>query len=1035
MSEPGDENATSPLKKLLSGTDTATRAVQAVLGLSGVLVLLKNEWRKEPFVLGAALLLICLGALWFIVGIFLRKRRPTDEKLPATPRGESAYLRGLLPFEKGDRLLGRDQDKGQLLAMLRSLEYKFGFLSGEAGSGKTSLLRALIAPQLEAEERIVLYVARTGGDPETAIVRELLNHPRFPANAQKQGGLVDLLKTVFLEGKVRAIVIIVDQFEEFFILNRTKERRLAFQSILEDIAQTDIKVSFVFSLRKEFVDDLLDIGTAIPQLKNARWRYPLRNLSSATAREVLRKIVTEEGLRFSEQLQDTLILDLTRDQKVRPVEFQLVLTTLHTQDIFDMAGYAAAQGAHGVLANFIKEIISPPDSKTTPVEVRTAQQVLRALCDDEFRSRRPVGLTSEELLQRIVIDAKGTSQVPASKKELKFALDNILARSLDNFVVIRESEDRYNLAHDYLVTPVRNATVGLETTEEQANKLLDRYIENARVDRVILPWKSRRFIQRFATPELLGRSEAKKLIRRSQLQQIAIGSSGVAVILVVLALSLPFGVKYTVSEKIRLDGKIIVSNDGTVMVSANKAGLTIYDLTRSELKPRSVKFGSTITNTVLSSHGDSALLLLDDGSLYQLNVRDAGTPKKIAQSTWRGLRSFQPPMGFSKNGNWIYFINENGGVYAWPRNNEPSEIFKLRFLKDAFSSPIAVSDEKPDKSSKKEKAVLPPEAGISDHGHFWVVDGAGKFFALNVAERSIGNPIELLGIQLDVMHPRNVSALPNGNGLLIADLSQEIRVVNFPASASRYSIAKISLDRDNRDQSFNQTPNAAVSPSMKWLVYRRTFQSFYAVDLTAKNPTAGFPAIALPSSGSDSDAKVLFDQTETFAMGKAQDQKFYLWKLESPPGTSAKPLVESINKPHANAVFCPNGRDVVVALEDGSLHSIDFRTPGAKPRALGWLAAGRPSFFRLKDNVTILVHDGSRLAETHCDNDMKVIHDQQSSIVDVVDDGSGNLIVIGENEIGRIAKAFYMFGIRVWRIPIAGMDRTSIVRDVGRDLF
>src|SRR5271166_557151 len=134
------------LKNLLAGSDYTTRGIQAVLGLGGVITSIKVAWDKNPFVFWASVALATMAGLWVAAGAYLRRRRPKSSELPAEPRSSSSYLRSLLPFERGETLLGRDQEVGRLLALLRSLEYRVAFLSGEAGAGKTSLLRARIVP-------------------------------------------------------------------------------------------------------------------------------------------------------------------------------------------------------------------------------------------------------------------------------------------------------------------------------------------------------------------------------------------------------------------------------------------------------------------------------------------------------------------------------------------------------------------------------------------------------------------------------------------------------------------------------------------------------------------------------------------------------------------------------------------------------------------------------------------------------------------------------------------------------------------------
>lgn len=331
------------LTSLIASSDLITRVVQAVLVLGGTIASVRVSWDKSPWIFASSVTLALIAVAWAVVGSYLRRRKAKSVDLSSGPRSTSSYFRFLLPFEKGEMLLGRDQEVGSLLTLFRALEYRFGFLSGEAGAGKTSLLRARVVPELEKDGYAVVYAARTGGDPITSIKKALAIIA--PQNENKTD--VSLAETIdqariALNGK--SLVVIIDQFEEHFVVNKTRESRQAFESAIGEISEATQPTKFLFSLRKEFVDDLLDLSRVLPGLQTVRWRLPLRNFSPETALEVARRVSQSEKLRFSDELLETVITDLSRDQQVRPVEFQIVLTTLLSQSIFDLPLYRAAGG-------------------------------------------------------------------------------------------------------------------------------------------------------------------------------------------------------------------------------------------------------------------------------------------------------------------------------------------------------------------------------------------------------------------------------------------------------------------------------------------------------------------------------------------------------------------------------------------------------------------------------------------------------------------------------------------------------------------
>jgi hypothetical protein len=530
------------LERSLGGSGLLVRAGQSVLALAGVFGLILAQATEHPAVLIASVAVVVAAGMWVMLGAILRRRRPKAVSLPPAPVS-SSYLRGLLPFEKTDHLLGREQEAGQLLTLVRSLEFRFGFLSGEAGAGKTSLIRAKLISGLNTDGWHPVYVPRTGPDPIASLRKAILASASFDQPAPIEASLTDLLRWVSesLSGKV--VVLILDQFEEYFVSTRSRRDRAVFETQLHELAVAttgDLKVRILFAIRKEFVDDLLDLSRSVPPLQNTRWRQPLRNLTSDTARELLRTITIEEKLRFSDDLQDSVIADIARDGRVRPVEFQIVLTSLLDRSVFSLPGYRTLGGSQGIIASFVRDIIDPSDFKIDEVERQVARHLLRMLCSKDFATRRPEGLSPSELSQQILQNMQITDQLSIKRTQIDVAIGCVIRRCVDSYILIQEDNTHFNLAHDYLASPIRDATADIETVEERADRLLSQYLEQSRAGQnVILSWKTMRFLKRFANRERLKTSGAKLLIRRSLMRYGALLSGAAVTALVPLTLLLP----------------------------------------------------------------------------------------------------------------------------------------------------------------------------------------------------------------------------------------------------------------------------------------------------------------------------------------------------------------------------------------------------------------------------------------------------------------------------------------------------------------
>lgn len=1040
---------------ILSASGIFTRLLQGILGVASIIGLVRSALDTNLWQVAISVAVFLLVAAWLLAGSLVRRRRPRKPVLQPEGRAASSYLRGLLPFEKHDQLLGRDPDALRLVTMVRSLEFLCGFVSGAAGAGKTSLLRAKLVPDLEKAGWCPVYLARTTGDPCAALCKALIALLPTRDEAAEATDAVGLIRRVSAARHEQIILLIFDQFEEYFITLRAPEARRSFEEMLTAVAEAahqGVPVRILFSIRKEYVDDLLDVYKLLPELRDNRWRLPVRNFSSDTAREVLRKVAEDEGLQFSDELKELVIADLAMEGWVRPVEFQIVLTRLLEQGVYDVAAYRASKGAHGIIARFLAETIAPLDISVDELERRVAKVILRLLCNEEFTARRPVGLKQFDLLDRVLVQLHTDTQMSSTKAECERAVEAVLRRLVADYIVIREDEGRFNLAHDYLAAPVRDATAEIETVEELANRLLDQYVKQSRADRaVVLPWRTLRSVTRFATPDRLARSEAAALVRRSRQRLAGLAGLGALAVLILPTLLLPFGVRFPVVEQRTMSGVSILSANGRLLAKQEGSTLVILRLDTPRFAPR--EFGMPTRAAKLSPDGNSLLVLGTDGALYLGELTSDFRPQKLledlgwgeASNTWGGqpwgadVFARNDWGGFSPDGTWRFAVSANGWLYAWPGNNQPQRLLRLATFHDYNGRPVPVLNEGLDLNQSEtsgggvrgqwspQNGPRPPQVGMTrDNRWLWVIDGEGGLFVLRPGTLpNVAPPAPRLSFastDLYRIHNENrpIVATADSRWLVFRERGA-VRAIPLSVTGEA-DPPRTLMDFGTSHASPNRI-SLAVSPDSQWVVARQLFGSFFAARLEDSQPPQTFPVVTIaPSNINGPVYDFVFDAVGRFTAGHASDGNIHLFSLESPPGTASLPIYReapdrSTLRGRQAAFFCAPPAGALVAGSDGTIHHVAVQREIGLPRQVGRLLPGTLRFVASADNQTVLIHNDFQVAFAQCGDAPRVVLEHNSHIVGVSQDRQGYLVVVGETDLLRLDRRFNVWGIAVWRMP------------------
>ena len=248
----------------------------------------------------------------------------------------------------------------------------------------------------------------------------------------------------------RVMVLIFDQFEEFFFACDQPTDRLRFYTFLREcLAMPFIKV--VLALREDYTHYLLECNrlTDLAKIDNnildQKWLYYLGNFSPADARAVIHDLTQPTPYAPTPELVEQVVADLGAEAgEVRPIELQIVGSQLQAEGIATLADYEGWPHSETSLkAALVQRYLNDVVRDCGPVaHQQLANLVLYLLTDD--KGTRPRKTRSELAHELQALTAQAADTTP-------FGL--VLQVLTESGLVVHlpeAPEDRYQLVHDYL---------------------------------------------------------------------------------------------------------------------------------------------------------------------------------------------------------------------------------------------------------------------------------------------------------------------------------------------------------------------------------------------------------------------------------------------------------------------------------------------------------------------------------------------------------------------------------------------------------
>ncbi|MEL7522757.1 MAG: ATP-binding protein, partial [Cyanobacteria bacterium J06553_1] len=258
---------------------------------------------------------------------------------------------------------GRTQDIEAIANRLAQPRYPIVVIHGQSGVGKSSIIRAGLIPTLsklisEGRTTLPLFI-----DTYSDWLSQLQQTLTASADASAQDIITQLKRHT--QSKYQQIVLIFDQFEDFFHQYPTIAERRILYSFLRDCLNLPY-IKIVLSLREDFLHYLLewdrsaDLAIIENNILSKELRYYLGNFKPAAAENLVRQLTNTAGFSMEDGLITALVDDLAADTgEVRPIELQVVGAQLQRENITQLKQYQALGRSpkNQLLKNFLDTVI------------------------------------------------------------------------------------------------------------------------------------------------------------------------------------------------------------------------------------------------------------------------------------------------------------------------------------------------------------------------------------------------------------------------------------------------------------------------------------------------------------------------------------------------------------------------------------------------------------------------------------------------------------------------------------------------------
>ena len=331
--------------------------------------------------------------------------------------------------------------------------FSVGIINGPSGSGKSSLVKAGIIPQLD-KSIIAIHVDATAEDTESRLLHGLQKKVESIKDSK------DLTQAMMQIRRAETIkvVLFIDQFEQWLNSHRSTRRTELVDALRQCDGRTLQSVLMVrddFGSAIKFLTD--DLDSTIDRDRNYAWidLFDVKHAKDVLVRfgQAYGKLPKDsEHMTFEQsEFVEQVISGLAQDEGVIPVQLALFADMVKNKS-WESATLKGVGGTTGVVVNFLEEAFSSRNPQNL-VYQNGARSVLKALMPVSGSDIKGHHRPEHELL-----DASGYGNKPNEFRRLMRILDSdlrLIRPSQEPDDLEKDASKSYQLTHDYLVPSLR----------------------------------------------------------------------------------------------------------------------------------------------------------------------------------------------------------------------------------------------------------------------------------------------------------------------------------------------------------------------------------------------------------------------------------------------------------------------------------------------------------------------------------------------------------------------------------------------------